>query len=141
MPVGVPQRALHHGDARREQVRQLGYQIRPCPAEALDHCVRGKGHIAVLSAGNIGQQLKDCGVGFLDVVNQDHLQPVPFRLEEPRGILEDLPCGRDDSSRIESLGHAQVQDVAVLRIKGCSSNPVRPAAFMPEPHQVIRSPP
>ena len=53
-------------------------------------------------------------------------------------ILEDLARGGDDSGRVEGFRHAQVQDVAVLRIEVCGGYPVRPAAFVGERRKIVR---
>ncbi len=122
--AAVPGRSAGRG----EQPGKLGHEVRAGAAEALDHGVRRGGDDGVLARGDVREQFEHGRVGFLHVVHQDQLEPVAFGGEEVRFVLEDLAGRGDDAGRVEGLGHAQVQHVAVFRVQCGRGNPVRPVA-------------
>ena len=85
--------------------------------------------MASLPAAISASSSKTGRVGFLHVIHEDQLEPVAFGGQEIGFVLEDLACGGDDAGRVEGLGHAQVQDIAVLGSTGRPPDPVRPVAL------------
>ena len=123
-----------------EPLQHLADQIRTRTAKALDGRVRCGGEQDVGLVPEHREQLVHRGRGLLQIVDDDELDPLPLgpgklfdrvRRGEPGRFLrrEQPHRGGDQPGRVERLGHAQIETVAVVLQQHGGRLPLRPTVL------------